>query len=158
MMRREIILTEEGYQRLKEELDYLKTVRRKDIRDRLRESLDFGEVGENPEYEELKREQAMVEGRIEELETILSLARVLDEESINTESVDIGSKVTVLDLDSQQTLQFKIVDPIEADPRRGYLSLESPVGAALLNRKRDEEVVVKVPAGTRRFKILDITR
>lgn len=157
-MRREIILTPGGYKRLKEELDYLKSVRRKDIRDRLREAMDFGEVGENPEYEELKREQAMVEGRIEELETILSLARVLDEESINTESVDIGSRVTVLDMDTQQTLQFVIVDPIEADPRQGYLSLESPVGAALLNKRKGDETVVKVPAGVRRLRILDISK
>jgi len=157
-MRREIILTPEGYKRLKEELDYLKSVRRKDIRDRLRESMDFGEVGENPEYEDLKREQAMIEGRIEELETILDLARVLDEESINTENIDIGSKVTVLDLDTQETTQFTIVDPIEADPRQGYLSLESPIGAALLNKKKGEEAVVRVPAGVRRLKILDIAK
>ncbi len=157
-MRREVVLTPQGYKKLKEELDYLKSVRRNEIRDRLKESLDFGEVGENPEYEALKREQAMVEGRIEELETILGFARVLDEESINTESVDIGSKVTLLDLDTQQIIQFTIVDPIEADPRRGYLSLESPVGAALLNKKRGDETVVKVPAGTRRLKILDISK
>lgn len=157
-MRREIVLTPQGYKKLKEELDYLKSVRRKDIRDRLREAMDFGEVGENPEYEALKREQAMVEGRIEELETILSFARVLEEENINTESVDIGSKVTVLDLDTQQTIQFTIVDPIEADPRQGYLSLESPVGSALLNKKKGDEAVVKVPAGTRRLKILDISK
>jgi len=158
LMRREIILTARGYQRLKEELDYLKAVRRKDIRERLRESLDFGEVGENPEYEELKREQAMVEGRIEELEAILSLARVLEEDSINTESVDIGSKVTVLDLDTQQTSQFTIVDPLEANPREGYLSVESPIGSALLNKKKGDEAVVKVPAGTRRLKIVDISK
>ncbi|MGB9798161.1 MAG: GreA/GreB family elongation factor, partial [bacterium] len=129
-MRKEIILTPKGYQRLKEELDYLRSVRRQDIRERLRESLDFGEVGENPEYEELKKEQAMIEGRIEELETILSLARILEEGSINTESVDIGSKVTVLDLDTQQTIQYTIIDPIEANPREGYLSVESPIGSA----------------------------
>jgi len=157
-MRREIILTPQGYKRLKEELDYLKSVRRKDISERLRESLDFGEVGENPEYDALKQEQAMVEGRIEELETILGLARVLEESEISTESVDIGSKVTVLDLDTQQTIQFTIVDPIEADPRQGYLSLESPVGSALLNKRKGDEAVVKVPAGTRRFKILDISK
>ncbi|MGB9607719.1 MAG: transcription elongation factor GreA [bacterium] len=157
-MRKEIILTPKGYQRLKEELDYLRSVRRQDIRERLRESLDFGEVGENPEYEELKKEQAMIEGRIEELETILSLARILEEGSINTESVDIGSKVTVLDLDTQQTIQYTIVDPIEANPREGYLSVESPIGSALLNKKKGDTTVVKVPAGTRRLKIVDISK
>lgn len=151
-------MTPQGYKRLKEELDYLKSVRRRELRDRLKESMDFGEVGENPEYEAIKKEQAMVEGRIEELETILSLANVLDEEEINTENVDIGSKVTVLDLDTQQTIQFTIVDPIEADPRIGYLSLESPVGAALLHKKKGEEVVVKVPAGIRRLRIEDISK
>lgn len=155
-MRRDIVLTPEGWQRLNEELEYLKTVQRKRVSERLREALDFGEAGENPEYEELRKEQAMIEGRIEELEAILSLARVLDVTEKSKEEVGLGSEVTVLDLDTNERLKFVVVDPLEANPRMGYLSVESPIGKALLGKRREEEVTVKVPAGIRRFKIVEI--
>ncbi len=148
-------LTPEGYQRLKEELEYLKTVKRKEIAQRLHEALsEGGELIENSEYEAAKMEQAFVEGRIQELEHLLATAQVIYP-SRKDGVVDLGSRVTVQE-EGFEPETYVIVGPVEADPEKGYISNESPLGRALLGHKAGDVVEVKAPAGTFKVKILKV--
>ncbi len=141
-------LTRDGYRKLQDELDYLRTYKRQEIAERLHEAMDGGELIENAEYEAAKNEQAFVEGRIKELEILLAMARVIDEAApAAADVVQVGSKVTIQEegLDSEQ---YTIVGAAEANPSAGRISNESPLGKALLNRKIGEKVQVDAPAGT----------
>ena len=140
-------LTRDGYRKLQEELDYLRTYKRQEIAERLHEAMDGGELIENAEYEAAKNEQAFVEGRIKELEILLAMARVIDEAPPAADVVQVGSTVTIQEegLDPEQ---YTIVGAAEANPAAGRISNESPLGKALLNRKIGEKVQVDAPAGT----------
>jgi len=155
-MDREIILTEEGYAKLKEEIEYLQTAKRREVAERIKEAREFGDISENSEYDDAKNEQAQIEHRIQTLEQKLRNARVVDTEHVSTETVSIGSWVTVKDLKSKSTMEYSIVGSAEADPRNHRLSNESPVGKALLGRKKGEKVTIPAPRGALQYQIMKI--
>ena len=156
IMAKEILLTDEGLKQYESELEYLKTIKRKEITEKIKVALSFGDLSENSEYDEAKNEQAKTEARIAELEAMLKVAKVIDEGELSTDRVNMGSKVEVQDIDRNATLTFQIVGSAEANPRQGKLSDESPIGKALIGHKCSETVVAETPSGGREFKILKI--
>jgi len=148
-------LTTEGYQKLQDELETLRTVKRKEIADRLHEAIDGGELIDNAEYEAAKNEQAFVEGRIKELEILLANARVIDEVNTKADSIQIGTKVTIQEEDFPEEV-YTIVGTAEADSRMGKISNESPIGKCLLNHKVGDLVTVDTPEGPIKVKIVKI--
>lgn len=156
----EVVLTPEGARRLREELHYLRTVKRKEVTQKIRESLDFGDAWENPEYEAAKSEQAFVEGRIAELERTLRSAKVIDADGLghpaDDRTVRVGSRVRLVDLESGEEETYTIVGTAEADPAQNRISNRSPVAQALLGRSVGDVVAVEAPAGTLRYRIEDV--
>ena len=149
-------LTREGYTKLQEELEYLRTKKREEIANRLHEAMEGGELLDNAELEAAKNEQAFVEGRIKELEILLATARVIDEgNKPATGSIQVGSKVTIREEDMEPEI-YTIVGAAEANPVNGRISNESPLGRALLNRKAGENVQVDAPAGSFTVQILKV--
>jgi transcription elongation factor GreA len=155
---REIVLTPEGYRRLKDEIDYLSTKKRDEVAERIRESRQFGDITENSEYDDAKNEQAMLEQRIAVLEEKLRSAKVIESQNVKTESVSIGTRVTLQDMQRGDMLQYHIVGSAEADPTDHRLSNESPVGRAIMGRRPGDVVSVVVPKGTSKLKIIAIER
>jgi transcription elongation factor GreA len=149
-------LTREGYEKLQEELDRLRTHKRHEIAERLHEAMEGGELIENAEYEAAKNEQAFVEGRIKELEILLATARVIDESSLDSESVHVGSRVTIMEDGEPEAETYTIVGAAEANPALGKISNESPLGKSLLGRKAGDKVQVDAPAGAFVVKILKL--
>jgi len=149
-------LTREGFEKLQDELEYLRTDKREEIALRLHEAMEGGELIENAEYEAAKNEQSFVEGRIKELEILLATARIVDETEQVSDVVVVGSKVTIQEVgvDSQEC--YVIVGAAEANPAQGKISNESPLGKALLSNKKDSTVSVDAPAGSFKVKILKI--
>lgn len=158
MPEKEVFLTAEGLKKIEDELDLLKTVKRKEIAERIKQALDFGDISENSEYDQAKSEQAQLEERIAKLEAMLRNARLIDENDIKTDVVSIGSKILVKDLEYDEEMELTIVGSAEADPYNGRISNESPVGSALLGHKVGELVDVSVPDGIIQYEILTITR
>lgn len=158
MVDREIILTPEGHRRLREEIEYLSTVKRDEVAERIRNSRDFGDISENSEYDDAKNEQAMLEARIYALEEKLRSAIIIDSDSVATDKVGVGTKVTLQDMEKGDVVQYAIVGSAEADPSTFKLSNESPVGRAILGHKPGDKVTVSVPKGSKRFKVLAIER
>lgn len=156
-MDREVILTEEGYRKLKEEIEHLSTVKRREVAERIKEAREFGDISENSEYDDAKNEQAQVESRIQMLEQKLRNARVVDTEHIATDTVSIGARVTLKNTKSKEEVEYSIVGSTEADPRNRRLSSESPVGKALLGRKKGEKVNVPAPRGAIEYQIVKIS-
>ncbi len=154
----EIVLTQEGLDKIKSELDTLKNVTRKEVSEKIKEARSFGDLSENAEYDEAKNEQAEVEARINELENMLKHARVLGEDEMNSGLVNPGSKVKVYDTDFDEEIVYTIVGTAEADPENGKVSYESPIGAALLHHAEGEIVKAVTPAGEIEMKILEISR
>ncbi len=155
-MARETLITPEGLEKLKEELEELQTNRRREIANRIKEAREFGDIAENSEYEDAKNEQAMLEQRIAQLQDRLRRSTVIDEKKIDTEHVEVGAVVHVKDQRSGKSQKFQIVGSAEADPIQQKLSNESPVGKALLGRKRNDVVTVETPRGPK--KKLKITK
>ena len=156
---KEVILTPEGYEKLKQEIEVLSTEKRREVADRIRVAREFGDISENAEYDDAKNEQAMLEKQISDLEEKLRNARVIDAKSVDTEFVSVGVTVHVKDQKTDKSTKFKIVGSAEADPADSKLSNESPVGRALLGHKRGETVSVQVPRGpARKLKITKIER
>ncbi len=151
----EVFLTPSGYKRLEEELEHLKTVRRREVAERIRQAKEFGDLSENSEYEDAKNEQAFVEGRIRELEALLRNARVISENG-SAGTVEIGSRVRLRDVRTGEEFAFQIVGSAEADPDRNRISHKSPVGQAVLGRRPGEVVEVQTPAGRFTYEILEI--
>jgi transcription elongation factor GreA len=147
---RESVITPEGLEKLKEELEYLTTVRRREVAERIKEAREFGDIAENSEYDDAKNEQAMLEQRILSVEERIRRADVIDEKKLNDESVSVGVFVHVKDQKSGDSQRFHIVGSAEADPREHKLSNESPVGSALIGHKRGDVVTVDVPRGPKR--------
>ena len=152
------ILTPEGLRKLEEELELLKTVKRKEIAERIRASKEFGDISENAEYEDAKNEQAFVEGRIQQLDAMLRTAKVIDNHSAPADQITVGSTVRVKDLASGDQTAYTIVGSLEADPDQDRISNESPVGRALLGRRVGETVEVVVPAGKIRYSVMKISQ
>lgn len=155
---KEVVLTYEGLQKLEQELENLKTVKRREVAERIKQALSFGDISENSEYDEAKNEQAYIEGRIFQLENMLKNAKVIDEEDIQTDVVSIGSKVKVLDMEFDEEVEYYIVGSTEADQSQYKISNESPVGKALIGGKIGDIVEVTVPDGVIKFKILEIRK
>lgn len=155
-MEKQVILTQEGLSNLKNELENLKTVRRKEVAEKIKVALSFGDLSENSEYDEAKNEQAIMESRILEIEAMLKNVKVIDEDELSTDRIHVGSKIKVQDVSFNETLDYRIVGSSEVDPREGRISDESPVGAALLGHKKGQTVVVKTPGGDVKYKILEI--
>ena len=156
MSRKEVVLTEEGLRRLQEEVNYLSTVKREEVAERIRASREFGDITENSEYDVAKNEQALLEHRISMLQEKLRRARVIKDSEIDTEKVNIGNTVTLLDKDANEVRVYTLVGSAEADPAQGKLSNESPVGQAILGKKVGDVVTVPVPRGVLRYEILAI--
>lgn len=149
-------LTKEGYQKLQEELDYLRTAKRQEVANRLHEAMEGGELIENAEYEAAKNEQAFVEGRIQELDLLLATAKIIEDNGKKkADSVQLGTKVTIKE-GNFEAETFSIVGAAEANPREGKISNESPIGKAILGHKVGDTVKVETPGGTYNVKILKI--
>lgn len=157
-MEKEIVLTYEGLKAREEELEYLKTQKRKEISEKIKVALGFGDLSENAEYDEAKNEQAEVEMRIVKLEKMLKSAKVIDDDEISTDVVAIGCKVKVYDMDFEEEAEYYIVGSTEANPNQNKLSDESPVGRALIGAKVDDIVTVEAPNGEFQIKVLEINR
>ena len=158
MEEKEVLLTQEGYDNLEKELEYLKTEKRTEISERIKVALGFGDLSENSEYDEAKNEQAQVEMRIVDLENKLRNVKLIDEDEIDTKTVQVGNTVQVLDMEYDEKINYTIVGSTEADLLENKISNESPIGKALLGRKKNEVVEVDAPAGVLSFKILKITK
>jgi transcription elongation factor GreA len=153
---KDVILTPEGYKKLQAEIDFLSTDKRREIADRIREAREFGDIAENAEYDSAKNEQAHLEARIAMLEERVKSARVVTKKEIKTGEVSIGTKVRLRDVKGNKTIEYYIVGSAEADPSENKLSNESPVGKAIMGKKKGETVEVTAPRGTIKFKIMDI--
>lgn len=157
-MNKQTVITDEGLRRLERELEELKTVKRKEIAERIKNALSFGDLSENSEYDEAKNEQAIIEGRISEIENQLKNVRVVDESELSTEIVHIGSRVRVKDLESGEEETYQIVGSTEADPLEGKISNESPVGRELISRTKGDVIEVEVPDGLLKYEIVEIMK
>ena len=157
-MAKQVILTDDGLKKYELELEDLKTRGRTDIAAKIKVALSFGDLSENSEYDEAKNEQAKLEARIVQIEAMLKNAKVIDEEDISTDKIDIGSKVTLRDAASKKDETYKIVGSAEADPKNGMISDESPIGKAILGKKVNATVTVDAPMGELKFKIMEISR
>jgi transcription elongation factor GreA len=155
-MLKEVILTPEGYQKLKDEIERLSTEKRREVADRIRTAREFGDIAENAEYDDAKNEQALLEHRIATLEERLKAARVIEKKEISSDVVSVGSHVKLRDMDAKQTVEYHIVGSAEANPSENKLSNESPVGRAIIGKKKGEVVEVSAPRGALKFKIMEI--
>ena len=155
-MQKDVILTPEGLQKLKDEIEELSTVKRREVTERIKEAREFGDISENSEYDDAKNEQAMLEQRIMQLQERLRSAQVVDVKSVSTEAVGVGSVVNLKD-DKGNSLRYTIVGSAEANPADKKVSNESPIGKALIGHKRGEEITVALPTGKKqKFKITKI--
>lgn len=158
MPQKETLLTYEGLKKLEEELEYLKTEKRREVAERIKVALGFGDLSENSEYDEAKNEQAQVEMKIVDLENKLRNVKIIDEDEIDTKTVQVGNTVQVLDMEYDEKIDYTIVGSEEANLLENKISNESPIGKALLGKKKNEVVEVEAPAGLLSFKILKITK
>ena len=158
MEEKEVILTQEGYDNLEKELNYLRTEKRAEIADRIKVALGFGDLSENSEYDEAKNAQAENEMRIAELENKVRYAKIIDEKDIDTETVQIGNIVKVLDMEFDEKIEYTIVGSTEVDLAENKISNESPLGKALIGAKKNNVVEVEAPAGVMKYKILSIKK
>ncbi|MFD1773675.1 transcription elongation factor GreA [Paenibacillus rhizophilus] len=156
MSDKEVILTPDGLKRLEEELENLKSVKRREVAERIKVAIGYGDISENSEYEDAKNEQAFIEGRIITLEKMLRNARIINSDDINTEVVSVGVTVSVEDMEFGDVMEYTIVGSAESDPLNNKISNESPVGKAIIGKKKGAVVDVNVPAGVIQYKIIDI--
>ena len=152
------IMTYEGVKKLEDELEYLKTVKRKEITEKIKVALSFGDLSENSEYDEAKNEQAFVEGRIMQLENMLKNASIVDESEIPADTVSVGTIVKVRDYEFDEEVEFFMVGSAEADPMENKISNESPVGKALIGKRVGETVEVAIPDGVSKYEILSVRK
>ena len=153
---KEVILTPEGYKKLQEEIEYLSNDKRREVADRIRIAREFGDIAENAEYDDAKNEQALLEHRIALLEERLRDAKVINKKDVAKDVVSVGSKVKLRDMSAGKTVEYRIVGSAEANPAEQKLSNESPVGKAIMGKKKGEVVEVAAPRGALKFKILEI--
>ena len=158
MEEKEVILTQEGYDRLEKELDILRTEKRAEIAERIKVALGFGDLSENSEYDEAKNAQAENEAKIAELENKIRYAKIIDEKEIDTKTVQIGNTVTLYDIEFEEEVEYTIVGSTEVDLIANKISNESPIGKALLGAKKGTVVEVNAPAGIIKYEIRKITK
>lgn len=156
MVSKEVILTQGGLEKLEKELEFLKSVKRREVAARIKTAISFGDISENSEYEDAKNEQAFIEGRIITLEKMLRNVRLIDDADVASDTVSIGSTVLLKDLEFDEDFHYTIVGSAEANPAENKISNESPVGKAILNKKIGDVVEVSVPAGVLKYKIMKI--
>ena len=157
-MAEEILLTQEGYDKIVAEHEELVSVRRKEVSERLKEAISYGDLSENAEYDSAKDEQAELEERIVKLENMIRTAKIIDENQMTNDFVGVGLKVKIKDMDSGEDMEFTIVGSTEADPFAGRISNESLVGQHLLGKKKGEIAEIVVPDGVLHYKVIDISR
>ena len=155
---KEVLLTQEGYDNLEKELEYLKTEKRAEIAERIKVALGFGDLSENSEYDEAKNAQASNEIKITELENKLRYARIIDESEIDNKVVQVGNKVKILDIEYNEEIEYTIVGSTEVDLAQNRISNESPIGKALIGAKKNQTVEVNAPAGIIKYKVLEISK
>lgn len=155
---KQTILTDEGLKKLEEELEQLKTVTRKEVADKIKVALSFGDLSENSEYDEAKNEQALVESRIVQIEAMLKNVKILDEDELTNDIVSVGSKIKLFDKEFDEEVDYQIVGSTEAYPMSGRISDESPVGQSLLGHKVGDVVEVETPGGGCLYEVLEITK
>lgn len=155
---KQTILTDEGLKKLEEELEQLKTVTRKEVADKIKVALSFGDLSENSEYDEAKNEQALVESRIAQIEAMLKNVKILDEDELTNDIVSVGSKIKLFDKEFNEEVSYQIVGSTEADPFEGKISDESPVGKYLIGHKVGDVVEVETPGGICLYEVLEITK
>lgn len=155
MAEKQVMLTQAGLTKLEEKLDHLKTVRRGQVAERIKQAIDFGDISENSEYEDAKNEQAFIEGEIMTLEKMLRNSQLI-EDGADNETVQLGSTVIIKDLEFDEDMEYAIVGSAEADPTEFKISNESPVGQAIMGQKVGSVVEVHVPAGVLQYKIIEI--
>ncbi len=155
---KEVLLTQEGYDNLEKELEYLTTEKRAEIAERIKIALGFGDLSENSEYDEAKNAQAANESKIAELENKLRYAKIIDESEIDTKTVQVGNTVKVLDMEFNEEESYTIVGSTEVDLSQNKISNESPIGAALMGAKKGQVVEAQAPAGVIKYKIISITK
>jgi transcription elongation factor GreA len=153
---RDVILTREGFTKLRKEIEELSTTGRRQVAERIKIAREFGDIAENAEYDAAKNEQAMLEARIAKLEERLASARVIEKREISKDVVSVGSTVRLRDVDAKQTVEYRIVGSAEANPAELKLSNESPVGRAIIGHKKGETIEVTTPRGSLKYKILEI--
>ena len=153
-----VLLTQEGYEKLEQELEYLRTEKRAEVAERIKVALGFGDLSENSEYDEAKTAQAENEAKIADLENKIRYAKIIDETEIDTKTVQVGNVVKVLDMEFDEEETYTIVGSTEVDLAQNKISNESPIGAALLGAKKNEIVEVNAPAGVLKYKVLSITK
>lgn len=158
MSDKEVILTQDGLKKLEDELENLKSVKRREVAERIKVAIGYGDISENSEYEDAKNEQAFIEGRIITLEKMLRNARIINNDDINTDVVNVGNTVIVEDLEYGDTMEYTIVGTAESDPLNNKISNESPVGKAIIGKQKGSVVDVNVPAGVIQYKILEIKK
>jgi transcription elongation factor GreA len=153
---KDVILTADGYKKLQQEIDRLRTEKRREVAERIRVAREFGDIAENAEYDDAKNEQAMLEHKIAQLEERLLSARVITKKEISKDAVSVGSRVRLRDMQANKTFEYHIVGSAEANPAENKLSNESPVGKAIIGHKKGDVVEVSAPRGSLKFKILEI--
>ena len=158
MGEKEFILTQEGYDNLEKELERLKTVERYEIAERIKVALGFGDLSENSEYDEAKNAQAQNEIKIAELEEKIKYARIIDESEVDLEAVQVGNKVKLLDIEFNEEVEYTIVGSTEVDLANNKISNESPLGAALIGKRKKDIVEVQAPAGVIKYKIIGLSK
>ena len=158
MEEKEVLLTQEGYDNLEKELEYLKTEKRTEISERIKVALGFGDLSENSEYDEAKNAQASNEIKIAELENKLRYAKIIDESEIDTKTVQVGNTVKVLDIEFDEEVEYTIVGSTEVDLSQNKISNESPIGSALLGAKKNQVVEAQTPGGIAKYKVLAIKK
>lgn len=156
MATKQTVLTQEGLKALEDELEQLKTVKRKDVAEKIKVALSFGDLSENSEYDEAKNEQGIIEARIAEIEATLMNVKIIDADALSTEHVQIGNRVTVKDIAENEILVLHIVGSKEVNLKENKISDESPIGKALIGHSKGETVDVEAPAGILKFEIIDI--
>ncbi|MCL1823199.1 MAG: transcription elongation factor GreA [Oscillospiraceae bacterium] len=157
-MAKQTILTQEGLNKLEEELDLLKTVKRREIADKIKTALSFGDLSENSEYDEAKNEQGIVEARIAEIEATLMNVEILDSESLTTEQVQLGNKIKLKNKNTSEDINLYIVGSKEVDMKKGKISDESPIGKACIGHKVGDIITAEAPAGLVSYEILEISK
>ena len=158
MEEKEVLLTQEGFENLEKELDFLKTEKRAEIAERIKVALGFGDLSENSEYDEAKSAQAANEDKIAELENKVRYAKIIDESEIDTKTVQVGNTVKLWDEEFDEEVCYTIVGSTEADLLQNRISNESPIGMALLGAKKNQTIEVQAPVGVSKYKILSITK
>ena len=158
MEERDIVLTTEGYNKLEEELKYLKGPKKMQVAERIKIAREFGDLSENSEYDDAKNEQALLEAKIQDIENMLRVAKVVDDDEVSTRKVGIGTQVTVHDFEFDEDITYGMVGATEVDMKNNKISNESPVGKALIGAKKGDEVDVETPGGVIKYKILSIKR